>query len=516
MAWQFTDALDEVDTGYGPNLLTGDYQAQNPGWVLDGNTWSGEGSLHLHEGDPYTGPIITSDTTHVVTADVMASSEVTVTWAVYLGTSDGDVTLGPWSETIPAGAWVTVWQEVRTPPGTLGGSPAFTATGPVQVRAPRASLVMDQTVVRQVVAGDPDGARVVLAGDALTAYDQTGTETARIAGEGGEFVGGSFRTSDQLPGQVTLYDTGFEDPLESGIPGPGVGVTQRNPDGFTRFPGVGPSWGGMTVSGGRDATGRWATVEASPTSSTLRAVDGGGGGAGYISTAVGESRILASGPDGESGEVRSSPTSSRLQTRAAGGAVASQVDASSASVTARTYGTNGESGWMRTRPGDAEIAYVDSLNTYFSRIRATETEASLFTRAGGANRYLTVDADGIWVKTYKDGAWDHYNLEETAQDSGWQPITLESGITGNSSPAWRNKNGVIYFQGLVNATWVQGWNTIATGLDAITPAHEQRAIVPVGGTDKPLLRMVLDTLRVYVPVAGGQGIQLSSLTYPLG
>ena len=365
-----------------------------------------------------------------------------------------------------------------------------------------------------IIAGDPAGARVEITGDGLHAYDATGTETARIQGDEGVFVGGEFRTSDTLPGQVTLSDTGFEDPLESGSPGPGVGVTPRNPDGFARFPGVGPSWGGMTISGGRDATGRWGTIEASPTSSTLRAVDEGGGGAGYISTAVGESRILASGPDGESGEVRAAPTSARLRTRTAGGAVASEVNASPTAVTARTYGTSGESGWMRARPGDVELAYVDSLNTYFSRIQATETEASLFTRAGGTNRHLTVDADGIWVRSGSAA----YNLEETAQDSGWHSIPLASGINGAGSPSWRNKGGMIYFRGAATAAWATGWNTVATDMPAeMRPAVRVIQNAPSQSELGLLWRMGADgLLEFYKPNSGTRTGEFSGLFYPLG
>ena len=364
-----------------------------------------------------------------------------------------------------------------------------------------------------IVAGDPVGARVEVTETGLRAYDSTGTETASIAGEGGEFVGGSFRTSNNLPGQVVLSDTGFEDPLQSGIPGPGVGVTPRNPDGFTRLPGVGPSWGGMTISGGRDATGRWATVEASPTSSTLRAVDEGGGGSGYISTAVGESRLLTSGPDGETGEVRSAPTSARLRTRTAGGAVASEVNASPTTVTARTYGTNGESGWMRARPGDAELAYVDPLNTYFSRIRTTETEASLFTRAGGTNRYLTVDANGVWVHT---GA-ESYNLEQLAKDTGRTEFPTVAGVARPVPPTWRNKANMILFNGTVNKAWTVGWNSIAIGMPLVTrPDIEEVRNAPIPEPGYLLRITPGGALDVYAPSAGARDVRLSGLTYPLG
>ena len=416
------------------------YIPQNPGWSLTDGEWStlttaGGDTLALHEGDPY-GFGALSPGVHEARARLRVTAttqvHVDVTWR---GVDGAEYVMadGP-AETIPAGEWGTLRRTWEAPAGAVSGSIAF------QFQASPGNTVRVSDLVW--AAHDVD-APVVIVADQIIGGHFTG-ETF----EGGAFVGGEFRTSDTLPGQVILSDAGFEDPLESGIPGPGVGVTPRNPDGFTRFPGVGPSWGGMTVSGGRDATGRWATVEASPTSSTLRAVDEGGGGSGYISTAVGESRLLTSGPDGETGEVRAAPTSARLRTRTAGGAVASEVNASPTAATTRTYGENGESGWMRARPVDVELAYVDSLNTYFSRIRATETEASLFTRAGGTNRYLTVDADGIWVKSGSRS----YNLEGTAWDtlslgSGWSAYTggggYYNGLRAQRTPLGIRLDGMI-------------------------------------------------------------------------
>ena len=378
MVWQFTEALDEVETGYGPNLLAGDYQAQNPGWVLDGDTWSGEGSLHLHEGDPYTGPISTSDATHVVTADVMASSEVTVTWAVDLGTSDGDVTLGPWSETIPGGAWVTVWQEVRTPPGTLGGSPTFTTTGPVQVRAPRSSLVTDQTVVRQVVTGDPDGARVVLAGDALTAYDQTGTETARIAGEGGEFIGGSFRTSNALPGQVVLSDTANQGT-------PGISIEPEDDTGYDVLPSIGPGPDDMRISGGVSTAGDIAGAQfrAGGTSLYWNGPGATGGGA------------WATVDDGEAGlTYRPDRTNADYE---------SAIRARTNDAVVYSEGPNG-TGFLSASPLGGLLQYVspgDPTARSQSRATATPEYLMLERKVPGVNdlHRLVLDDDGVWVQT---------------------------------------------------------------------------------------------------------------------
>ena len=270
--------------------------------------------------------------------------------------------------------------------------------------------------------------------------------------EGGSFVGGEFRTSDTLPGQVTLSDIGFEDPLQTGIPGPGVGVTPRNPDGFTRFPGVGPSWGGMTVSGGRDATGRWATVEASPTTSALRAVDEGGGGSGYIYTSAGVAMLRTSGPDGETGEVRSSPTSARLRTRTAGGALASEVNASPTASFMQTYGDPAVGrAYSQVDPQRATMNVLNAEGRNTARITADGNSVTLFSATNG-QRYLKLDDTGIWIET----GGKAYNLEETAQDSGWAMATVASGYTAqpNYPPKARKVGNLDYLSGGINGAGI--------------------------------------------------------------
>ena len=438
-----------------------------------------------------------------MTVDVLAAAGVAVSWSVDLDTSDGPVTLGPWSETIPAGAWVTVWQEYRTPPGTLGGSPAFTATGPVQVRAPRASLVTDQTVVRQVVAGDRGGARVVLAGDALTAYDQTGTETARIAGEGGEFVGGSFRTSNTLPGQVVLSDTANQGT-------PGISIEPEDDTGYDVLPSIGPGPDDMRISGGVSTAGDIAGAQfrAGGTSLYWNGPGATGGGA------------WASVADGEAGL--------RYRPDRTDAAYESAIRARPDDAVVYSEGPNG-TGFLSASPLGGLVQYVgpgDPTARSESRAEADPEYLMLERKLPGVNdrHRLVLDDDGVWVQTVFGPNPVSYNLLETAQDSGWQPITLESGITGNSSPAWRNKNGVIYFRGVVtrSSNWGSGgWTAIATdvGIGATPAANMLRA-----GASSATSGMILQVtaggrLEVYMPSgtwSGGTTVQLSPMFYPLG
>src|SRR5699024_12021968 len=92
----------------------------------------------------------------------------------------------------------------------------------------------------------------------------------------------------------------------------------------------------------------------------------------------------------------------------------------------RTYsGTGSESGWVRAQAADAELASVGCENVYTSRLRATATEASVFSRAGGTNRYLTVDADGVWVK---EAGWEDIDLTAPFR-SKWVTVPYPSRYT---------------------------------------------------------------------------------------
>ena len=341
-----------------------------------------------------------------------------------------------------------------------------------------------------IVAGDPTGARVELTGDGLHAYDATGTETARIQGEEGVFVGGEFRTSDTLTGQVTLADDAYINST-TGVAHPGIRVEPLDTSDMVRPPGIGPGDLGLYVDGGSDTSGRRSYMRASPTAALMRTFREDGTPAG---------------------EIQTSPTASFMRTHREDGTPAGEIAAFPTRSLMRTYsGNSSEQGWVRVQPQDAELAYVDPLNTYFSRIRATDTEAHLFTRAGGANRYLTVDADGIWVKT---GA-KSYNLEQTAQDSGWQAFSPVAGMDSYAL-AWRNKGGVIYMRGTVTASWQAGWTTVATGLPAeMRPAIRVVRQAPSTSEQGLYFRMGNDgVLEFNKPTAGTRTADLSAIFYP--
>ena len=315
--------------------------------------------------------------------------------------------------------------------------------------------------------------------------------------EGGSFVGGEFRTSDTLPGRVTLADDAYINSTTGGAH-PGIRVEPLDPSDMARPPGIGPGDRGLYVDGGSDTSGRRSYLRASPTASLMRTFREGGTDGGVIQT---------------------SPTSSLMRTYREDGTIGASIQADPGSSRMRTYsGNSSEQGWVRAQPQEAELAYVAPNNVYFSRIRATDKEAHLFTRAGGSNRYLTIDANGIWVKTDKGGSLKQYNLEETAQDSGWNSFPVRSGVTAGQGLAWRNKNGVIYFRGTVQATWSAGWNTVVTGLPAeMRPSSTIVAPSPNGSEAGLLMMMTPDGgFSVFKPTAGGRTMFVSSMIYVTG
>src|SRR5699024_7394842 len=170
---------------------------------------------------------------------------------------------------------------------------------------------------------------------------------------------------------------------------------------------------------------------------------------------------------GTGGSILTSPTASLMRLDREDGTIGASIQVDQVSSRMRTYsGNSSEQGWVRAQPQDAELAYVDPNNTYFSRIKADANEAFIYTRAGGANRYLTVDADGVWVKTNKSGTWKWYNLEETAQDSGWHNGTIQPGysLQNNLVPKARKVGNASY----LSRGDAGGWHVANTTQQVLT------------------------------------------------
>ena len=363
--------------------------------------------------------------------------------------------------------------------------------------------------------------------------------------EGGTFTGGLFQTDEELPGRVRLSNDGYITHLDGGGAFPGLRITPINTSDMEYPAGIGPSTNGLTVYGGQSKSGGSSIVQCHPDAAFLRTFHPSGRVAGAVQTSR-LSSLMRTYREGRevAGEVHTSTEASSMRTYREGGAEGGLVQATTESATVRsrrpdggiggmiqadsdrsymrTYSGDGsESGWVRVRPRDAELAYVNANNNYASRIFAGADEAYIHTKAGGTDRYLTVDKDGVWVKTTKGatpGYFKHYNLEETAQDSGWNSFPVKSGITPGRGLAWRNKNGVIYFRGTVQATWSAGWTDVVTGLPTeMRPADDTIALSPDSTDTSMIFRMTSDgTLRVWKQNAGSRTAWVSVLSYPLG
>src|SRR5699024_7406986 len=110
-----------------------------------------------------------------------------------------------------------------------------------------------------------------------------------------------------------------------------------------------------------------------------------------------------------------------------------------------------------------------------ARITADGNSVTLFSATNG-QRYLKLNDTGIWIET----GGKSYNLEETAQDSGWHNFSVSSGVSLTQQTAWRNKGGIIWLSGSVRADWAVGaWTSIATLPAELRPSRNIRATAPI-------------------------------------
>lgn len=315
--------------------------------------------------------------------------------------------------------------------------------------------------------------------------------------EGGSFVGGEFRTSDTLPGQVTLSGDALSTSLNTAT-GPGIRITPEDASGFEYMPGIGPSTAGLMIYGGKRVGAGASIVQANPTGSFMRTFREDGTAAGEVQASASASYMRTYQADGTTigGSIQASGNDTFMQTYSEDGRRGS-IYTDGTSATVRTVGTNG-------------------LNT--ARLTASGNSVTLFSATNG-QRYLELNDTGIWIRTGPSGNQKSYNLEETAQDSGWISFPVKAGITASSDLAYRNKNGVIYFRGTVNGDWGKNvYTDIVTGLPAsMRPASDTIALSP-DSTDTSMIFMMTSTgtLRAWKQNAGRRTAWLSVLSYPLG
>lgn len=326
--------------------------------------------------------------------------------------------------------------------------------------------------------------------------------------EGGSFTGGLFKTSEGLPGKVEFADDAYVDHFGGGGAFPGLRITPINTSNMLTPAGIGPSTIGLTIYGGQSTSGGSSIIQANPNESFMRTFRPDGTRGGVIQTSPTAALMRTYREDGDTGGViQTTPTVSLM----------------------RTYSGNGsESGYVRAEPGNVEVASVTATNAYASRIRATPQDAYLHTTAGGSVRYLSVDADGIWVKTSKGakpGYVKAYNLEETAQDSGWINLSFASGFQNNSGGAnfqYRLMGNAIHLRGRIQRTsgdMIAGTSyTLGTLGASLRPSATQRVML-AGGPSTQWGRLDINSGSGSMSVAAISGnlgwIDLTGTTWTL-
>lgn len=361
-----------------------------------------------------------------------------------------------------------------------------------------------------------------IASGAIRADEIVGGSFTGETFEGGTFTGGLFKTSDALPGQVELADDAYVTHFDGGGTFPGLRIVPIDTSETNLPAAIGPSTNGLTIFGGRSIGGGSSIVQCNPREAFLRSFRPNGSRGGEIQTSPEASYMRTHRANGEiGGEIQTSPEVSLMQTSRVGGGVGGSFQTSPLQSIMRTYSGNGsESGWVRGRPQDVELAYVAPDNKYFSWIKADANEAFLYTRAGGSDRYLSVDANGVWVKTNKSGTWESWNLEETANDTGWINFNAHTGISTGNSPALRLKGGIVWAQGYVTrpAGWPSGWTRIAGSF--ATWLRPTRDILRYGATTATQRQLVRMTSTGYLEVwwsaaaPGDYQVDLSVLSFP--
>lgn len=330
-----------------------------------------------------------------------------------------------------------------------------------------------------IIAGNPDGARVEMTSDGLHAYDATGTETAAIQGEGGVFVGGEFRSSDNNPkGQFIISDDAYVHPRD-GYTTPGIQFVSPTPEDYTYPAGIGTIDGDVRISGGRHTDGRSSDLSITPSTVVL-----------------------------STGNLTTPDRISQMSVTDTGSHLVANDNASGATASMRANHPI-DIGGVRAADGQALIRAAEDGSS--GELLAEPTRARVQFNAGGVRRELVVDADGVWVKSETD----EYNLLETAQDSGWHSFSPVAGMDSYAL-AWRNKGGVIYMRGTVTATWSAGWTTVATNLPAeMRPAIRVVRQSPSTSEQGLYFRVGNDgVLEFNKPTAGTRTGDLSAIFYP--
>lgn len=292
-----------------------------------------------------------------------------------------------------------------------------------------------------IVAGDPAGARIEIRSTGFHAFNGTGVETAHIDGAEGVFVGGEFRTSDTLPGQVTLSDSAAQGK-------PGLSIEPEDATGYDVLPSIGPDAASMHIRGGVATDGSLAGATFDPTGSSIYHNGPGTNGTG--------SWALVNG-----GEARLAYRNDRTNAAYESGI---WVRPGSAQFYMEDEQGNGVA---RAGIGHVGLDYYPGGGSSgaHSRIRASTTDVVVSRRnLDGVRRGLRVDDTGVWVDfntgPFTDTLVSH-NLLPTVTTS---PFTMPAGWEpdGANVAKYTITGGACYWAGVIKSTGTvaSGWTTL--------------------------------------------------------
>lgn len=361
--------------------------------------------------------------------------------------------------------------------------------------------------------------------------------------EGGTFTGGLFKTSDALPGQVVFADNAYRPSIYNGsIARPGFRIVPSGHLELSVPPGIGPDDGGVTVDGGQTVTGVSSRVEVNALGAKVETQLKGDYSASKITTDQDESALRRyAGLGALSSEIIASSGMSTMRAYREDGHLGANIEVTS--ELARMASNKGEGGGTIKVSSDSsevlaysedgrEVAEVEASSkgaklSYrnldggpSSWIEANSDEAFIHASIGGVTRWLTIDARGIWVKTDRDGKYQSYNLEETANDSGWIRFNAHSGISTGNDPGLRLKGGIVWAQGYVTRPdgWPAGWTRIAGSFaEWLRPTRDILRQGATTASQRQILRM---TSTGYIEVwwsaaaPGAYQVDISPLSFP--
>ena len=260
--------------------------------------------------------------------------------------------------------------------------------------------------------------------------------------EGGTFIGGEIRTSDELPGQVSLRDDGYVD--MHGATYPGIRITPTMPHNPARPPGIGVNENGLIITGGSSqTTANRSFFTAEPDLVSMRARD-------YVDR------------------------DSQMYVNRDGSYMYTKLEAVG---TSRVQSTLEEAALIRW----------DRWNLPISTLRVNSSEAAMWFQAStNLQRTLRITSDGVWVETTRSGTTERWNL--TGDD--WGTVDL--------SPAWAPRATGGYFKGL--RVRQLGGSLEINGAVQGGPSGSR-----IGTITDPSLRPTYDTFVVTTLASGGLG-----------